>query len=376
MKIVFVENIDPRQSTPGGIGTYLRNLALFLKENGIPTALVGAGEPGEGEGLHIPVDEVTAITKKKGGHPGYILQLLKKVRKIKLDGDVILHGQRPDVLFPFVLFKRGRKIVCSLHGVHGKTVSLKRGKMQGLVYGWLEKAVIRRVHKLIAVGKQTEDYFIAKYPYCKDKIVTIPTGVDAGKFRSMDNIDKKTLREKYGFDINDKILLYAGRLEKEKQLAFLVDVFAGVKEKIPQAKLVLVGTGREEKGLKEYVSDGGIEDVVFWGQATRDLMPEILNCADVFTLTSLYEGSPTVVKEALACNLPVGSVDVGDVRDIIGNLEGCFIARRDVREFAGCVADVLRGEGDHDFTRAMAAYSNETVFKQTLELYEGLFTGK
>jgi glycosyltransferase involved in cell wall biosynthesis len=57
------------------------------------------------------------------------------------------------------------------------------------------------------------------------------------------------------------------------------------------------------------------EDVPIW-----------LNASDVVLLTSLHEGSPNVIKEALACNVPVVSVDVGDVAEMISGIEGCYIA--------------------------------------------------
>jgi glycosyltransferase involved in cell wall biosynthesis len=55
-------------------------------------------------------------------------------------------------------------------------------------------------------------------------------------------------------------------------------------------------------------------------------VPAWLNAGDVLLLTSLHEGSPTVVKEALACGLPVVSVDVGDVAERIGHIKGCYLA--------------------------------------------------
>jgi teichuronic acid biosynthesis glycosyltransferase TuaC len=54
-------------------------------------------------------------------------------------------------------------------------------------------------------------------------------------------------------------------------------------------------------------------------------VPVWLNASDVVLLTSLHEGSPNIVKEALACNIPVVSVDVGDVRERIQGIEGCYL---------------------------------------------------
>lgn len=58
------------------------------------------------------------------------------------------------------------------------------------------------------------------------------------------------------------------------------------------------------------------------------------NAADVVLLTSLWEGSPNAIKEAMACNCPVVSTDVGDVREVIGNTEGCYISSFEPRDVA------------------------------------------
>jgi glycosyltransferase involved in cell wall biosynthesis len=72
---------------------------------------------------------------------------------------------------------------------------------------------------------------------------------------------------------------------------------------------------------------------------THDQIPYYMNASDALLLVSLHEGSPNVVKEALACNLPVVSTDVGDVRKRIGRIEGCAVLPDDRPD---TIADVLR----------------------------------
>jgi teichuronic acid biosynthesis glycosyltransferase TuaC len=62
--------------------------------------------------------------------------------------------------------------------------------------------------------------------------------------------------------------------------------------------------------------------------------PQFLNNSSVFVLSSFNEGSPNVIKEAMACNIPIVSTDVGDVKSVIGNTEGCFICDFDSRDLA------------------------------------------
>ncbi len=75
---------------------------------------------------------------------------------------------------------------------------------------------------------------------------------------------------------------------------------------------------------------GNIEvELLVLSGVRHDEVPIYMNACDALILTSKHEGSPTVVKEALACNLPVVSVDVGDVRERVGELSGCAICEVD-----------------------------------------------
>jgi L-malate glycosyltransferase len=368
MNIVLLENIDPYREVSGGIGNYLKHLVRFLKAHGIHTTLVGSGSLEGGE-LKIEVDQYIAVSDKKISHPAYIAKLLTRVRKIKVADDAIIHGQRPDVLFPFALLRRKHKLVCSLHAIHSKAVHHKRGKAQGWFYDRLERFCLNRVDKLMAVGYQVENYFKDKYLKISDRVIQIPVGVDMQRFVPM---DQQAAREKCGISPDDKLLLYVGRLEKEKNLEMLIDAFARVKETVKEAKLVLVGSGTQESYLKAYIQDAEIKDVVFWGSVENKEIPCLLNSADVFTFSSIYEGGPVVIKEALACNVPVVSTDVGDARLFIKDLKGCFIAQMEVRDFARKILDVLKLQVRENYRDQIVAHSSEVAFKKTVALYESL----
>ncbi len=98
-------------------------------------------------------------------------------------------------------------------------------------------------------------------------------------------------------------------------------------------------------------------------------VPTWLNASDVVLLTSLHEGSPNIVKEALACNIPVVSVDVGDVRERIQGIEGCYLAVPEPRDLAAKLQMVHAGSRRVVSRVKMQELSLERVALQLKEFY-------
>jgi glycosyltransferase involved in cell wall biosynthesis len=108
--------------------------------------------------------------------------------------------------------------------------------------------------------------------------------------------------------------------------------------------------------------------------ASLDGLPRVqvamaMNAADAVVLTSLWEGAPVVVKEALACQTPVVSVAVGDVSAVVRGLPGCAIAPRDPAGLAEAVAAALHGDRDSRLRAAMQTYGRGPIAERVLGVY-------
>lgn len=101
----------------------------------------------------------------------------------------------------------------------------------------------------------------------------------------------------------------------------------------------------------------------------HDEVPVWLNASDVVLLTSLHEGSPNIVKEALACNIPVVSVDVGDVRERIQGIDGCYLALPDPDDLAAKLRLVYTGSRRVGGRINMQELSLERVALRLKEFY-------
>ena len=78
---------------------------------------------------------------------------------------------------------------------------------------------------------------------------------------------------------------------------------------------------------------------------TREQVATLMQAADVFLMTSLTEGSPQVIKEAMACGCPIVSVDVGDVKEVIDGVDGCYLTERETNSIAECLKRAIAFPG-------------------------------
>ncbi|MDP8924340.1 MAG: glycosyltransferase family 4 protein [Chloroflexota bacterium] len=96
-----------------------------------------------------------------------------------------------------------------------------------------------------------------------------------------------------------------------------------------------------------------------------------MNACDVLLMTSLWEGSPNVVKEAMACDVPIVSVPVGDVPELLDGVEGCAVRPRDPRALGDALVEVL-ARREHPPTRAALVRKGlamESVARRVLGIY-------
>ena len=103
---------------------------------------------------------------------------------------------------------------------------------------------------------------------------------------------------------------------------------------------------------------------------TRERLPLYLNAADVLVLASMFEGSPNAVKEAMAVNLPVITVAVGDAADLIGPTEGCFLVPREVEAIAARIVEVCHRSARTRGRDWITRLAMPNVAKQIVEVYD------
>ena len=178
------------------------------------------------------------------------------------------------------------------------------------IKGWLKKITLKFQKKwdvTILKSKDMQEHLQL------ESFNILPNGVDTKRFCP---IPKNEARNQLNLDLEDKLLVFiANPNREEKNFKLAQDAMNLVKTK--NVKLIPVYNTPNEK------------------------IPLYLNAADMLVLSSKYEGSVNVVKEAMACNTPIVSTNVGDVQKNISGLQSCLISDNNPVDFAAKIDEVL-----------------------------------
>jgi len=254
---------------------------------------------------------------------------------LKLIG--LIKNIKPDKILSFLW---GTNLISILAGILTKTDFLISEKtfsqidIKGYSLPKLRKKMISvlypKAEKITAVSYNVKENLCKYFDIPESKIEVIYDGIDLEKIKKL----------KIEYEINlQSYLLACGGLHKWKNYDFLIEVMAEVKS----LSLVILGKGPLRKHLKQKAESLGV-DLILPGYINNPY--PYFKKARAFALSSLYEGFPNVVLEAMACGVPVVSVDCpGGVNEIIENGKtGLLVPRGDKKALARAVIKLLKDE--------------------------------
>ncbi len=233
------------------------------------------------------------------------------------------------------------KLIYTAHGFHfckGAPI------LNWLLYYPIEKIMAPLSDCLITINK--EDYELSNRSFNVKRIVHIHgVGIDTEDFKPIDELNKKVIRESYGYQPDDFLLFYAAEFNKNKNQQFLLNSFALIKDELPNVKLLLAGEGALLNECKQLANQLGISHMVDFLGFRKDIK-EILPMCDVAVGSSLREGLPVNIMEAMSCGLPIIAVDNRGHRELVtNNKNGCLVESNDSIGFSSAIKDLVESEG-------------------------------
>ena len=206
---------------------------------------------------------------------------------------------------------------------------------------WLSKKSIRRSRFNIFVSQKNID--IAK-PKCDYEL--IPCGINLNDYPL---IEKSEARRIMGLDPSRKYVLFAGTFDNPVKNSPLA---------LEAVKLIPEATLLELKGY------------------SRPEVATLMQAVDAFLMTSFTEGSPQVIKETLACGCPIVSVDVGDVKERIEIINGCYIVDRKVESIACKINEALNFNGRTHGREYIekSGLTNDAIASRIISVYKSLLS--
>lgn len=217
-----------------------------------------------------------------------------------------------------------------------------KSRLEISVFRQLGRAVARTITK----SKEMEDALPAAV---RARNHVIPNGVDVEAFAPR---PKDEARRLLGWSSDEKVVLFLGNP-------------ADPRKNIDLAQAAVALASRSEERLRLHAA---------WG-ATPEEVPRLMWAADCLALSSRSEGSPNVVKEAMAAALPIVATPVGDVPERLDGVEGCFVVAPHARAFAEALLSAVQFDRAPAARQAVRQLNLSAVAEQVIEVYQSAQDG-
>ncbi len=251
------------------------------------------------------------------------------------------------------------------------------------------RLLLRRRDRLIACGEAVRDALIHKEGLPVHRVEVIYNGVDLDALAQPSPAARQSVRREFGFQPQDFVIVQIARLHRLKDHSTALRTMDVLRQSVPSARLLLVGDGEEREAIVSEIRERKLEHHVRLA-GTRSDIADHLAASDAFLLTSISEGIPLTVIEAMAARRPVVATSVGGLPEMVQpNLNGYLAEPGDAEGLAdglrrlhadACLREGMGTAGSHiaretfSLERMLNAYSD--VYDEVLQTISGRFDGR
>jgi glycosyltransferase involved in cell wall biosynthesis len=243
--------------------------------------------------------------------PAGSLRLYRLIRKIK---PILIHAFMFHADICSRVFGRLSGVPIIITSLRNENIGgSRREKLLGMTDRWVDRVT--------AVSESVAQVQVERGSCSRDKLVVIPNGVELENFNPPSTGTFSRLRQSLGLHDHDRIILCVGRLEQQKNYPLLIRAFAELAPRYTHSKLLIVGEGHMQDDLLQLARELEIHNRVLLPGRIDEIIP-IYYLAELFAITSDWEGMPNVVLEAMAAARPIVATSVGALTEMIEDGQG------------------------------------------------------
>lgn len=266
------------------------------------------------------------------------IEIFRFIKKHRID-IVHTHSSKAGILGRLAARFAGVKAV--IHTIHGWSFNDFQPPQVRRLYIWLERLAAQFTQKLIAVSECDKRKGLFLKIGCEEKYMVIRYGIDFSVFRAQ---QFSYVRGEFGIGPSELVVGMISCLKPQKSAQDFVRLANLTLKEMPDVKFILAGDGILRDKVEEMIDNFGIRKNIFLAGWRRDI-PAVLGALDVFVLTSLWEGLPISVLEAMAQSKPVIATNTGGVSEVLKEGEtGFLVAPGDILGMSRKLVILLRDE--------------------------------
>lgn len=250
---------------------------------------------------------------------------LKRILKVLKPDVVYLHSSKAGAVGRITLLLNSK--IKIIYNAHGWYFNAKMGNLKRKIFTLIEKILAIKTDVIVNISKNEYDSAIKYKIASKEKMCIIENGIDFEKYNNLDEC-RSIKRKSYGISDNNIIIGIVGRLSEQKDPMTSIKAFRKIKEEIPNAKMMFVGSGELEREILEYSKNNNIEkDIIITGWVSD--VEKYIPVFDIAILPSKWEGFGLAIVEYMICGKPIVASNVGGISNIIENGKNGFLVEKE-----------------------------------------------